>query len=105
VETGVYSRVLDGEVNGADYDNVHMDGNQSYTRNAFVVLAPGSGLNNSFTNNHFATMSGEGSPVKWFGSYISFDEFNSQCSGNNQWKVISRPSEPSPPKAGAPDAQ
>jgi hypothetical protein len=97
-----YSRFLDGEVNQADYDNLHVDNNWVYCRKYFLCLVPNSGNNNTFTNNHFSTLDIQYC-VKWFSNShaIDFATFNSYAGETNIWEGIPKPDEPPPPLAGA----
>ena len=96
-----YSRFMDGEVNDENYNNLHMEGNQSFTNRYWLTTMEGSGLNNSFKNNIFSTNDRQNC-VRYQGILMDFDTFNIKYSdGSTQWKVISMPVEPKPPKAGA----
>jgi len=97
-----YNRFLDGEVNAEDYDNLHVDNNSVYCRSFFLCLKPDSGTNNTFTNNLFRT-DDRSSCIKWFSdnTTISFTTFNNYTGGTNRWETISRPTQPTPPDAGA----
>jgi hypothetical protein len=97
-----YNRFIDGEVNESHYDNLHVYNKRVYCNTYFLTLMPGSGQNNTFINNHFST-GNKKSCVKWFShdTAISFETFNSYTGGTNIWEIIEKPSEPSPPQAGA----
>jgi len=97
-----YSRFIDGEVNGPDYDYLFVDRNAVFCKTYFLCLMPGSGTHNTFTNNRFSTDDPK-SCVKWFShdSTIDFENFNSYTGGTNVWETISRPRIPPSPSAGA----